>query len=202
MGRAMMGQTPRQPDGNPPLERDEDVVLAERAAALADLEPTSVEPETDVLSFLLDNRRFAVELLRVREVVRQPVLAVIPGAPDMFVGLLVLRGQPVVVADLRPLLGLVGRPMTPPAVVVIDGPPAPLGLAVDDMPRVEAIRARDMLPPPPDLAAPGSIVVALARGCTLLAADMLLAHPRLLFSSGHARSNGAAAPPPTRKEPA
>lgn len=199
----MMGQTPRQPDADPLPERDEDVVLAERAAALADLEPTRVEPETDVLSFLLDNRRFAVELLRVREVVRQPVLAVIPGVPDMFVGLLVLRGQPVVVADLRPLLGLAGRPMTPPAaVVVIDGPPAPLGLAVDDMPRVEAIRARDMLPPPPDLAAPGSIVVALARGCTLLAADMVLAHPRLLFSSGHARSNGTAAPPPTSKEPA
>ena len=140
----------------------------------------TVKPGAPILTFPLEGSRFAVELANVREVVLRPPLAIIPGAPDTLVGLLSLRGQPVVVADLRPLIGLAGRSTAPPAVVVIDGAPAPLGLAVDGMPRVESMPAGTLLPPAPELSGHGAIVVGSSEGRTLLASDVVAADSRLM----------------------
>jgi len=195
---------PERPDSNePPLDADEEALLDRRAASLAVPPVSDAEPETFVLTFPVGDSRFGVDVTAVREVVHQPPLAVIPGGREPFVGLLAVRGQPVAVADLRPLLGLPPRPSEwPLAVVVIDGPPAPLGLAVDALPRIETIRAADLLPTPPELATVGTIVSAVTRGCTLLAAGALLADPRMAASPLVTSSHPAAAAASTGPRPA
>jgi chemotaxis signal transduction protein len=163
---------------------------------------TAVEPEaTPILTFALEGARFAVALANVSQVVLRPALAAIPGAPDTLVGLLALRGQPVVVADLRPLIGLAGRSTSPPAVVVIDGTPAPLGLAVDALPRVESLPAGNLLPAPPELAGHDTIVLGRSESTTLLAADAIAADPRMLARPPGTALHRTAPPPPSRKEP-
>jgi chemotaxis signal transduction protein len=199
----MTGQAPLSAPGEAVLDPEEDAVLDQRALALAAPLQAAEEQVTPILTFALAGSRFAVELGSVQEVVRNPALAVIPGGPDAFVGLLGLRGQPVAVADLRRLLGLPAKRAAPAAVVVIDGPPAPLGLACDALPRLESLPAGVILAPPPELPDAGGIVAGLAGEATLLAAPALLADARLVATSGRGPT-GAPPPqpePPTSGEP-
>lgn len=68
---------------------------------------------------------YALELEHVREVVPEPVITPLPGAPPVVCGVLSLRGEVVPVLDTTALLGLDGGGSSSHAVVV----EAPAGLA-------------------------------------------------------------------------
>jgi purine-binding chemotaxis protein CheW len=76
---------------------------------------------------------YAIELVRVREVVPAPALTPLPGAPPALVGVFNLRGDVLPLFDLATLLGL---PAGDPAdqVAVADAGHAPAGLQVHGRP--------------------------------------------------------------------
>src|SRR4051794_36714431 len=84
-----------------------DAVLEDRARRLA--RPLAAAQPSggllDLLAFRLAGERYAVETRYVQEVVRLS-LTPIPGVPGAVAGVGNLRGEVLVVFDLRPLLGL------------------------------------------------------------------------------------------------
>lgn len=95
---------------------------------------------TGYVSFEVGGRALAGPLGEVREVVRAIGIEPLPGARAPVTGLLVLRGSPVPVVDLRAATD----PENTGDVLVLQTPEGALGLAVD---RVLAVLAPDDLVP-------------------------------------------------------
>jgi chemotaxis signal transduction protein len=119
--------------------------------------------------------RYGLDLLDVREVVPEPALTPLPGAPRAVLGVINLRGDVVPVLDTASLLGL--RALEHVAFVSVaeaDGGPA--GLATDGEPETADLR---------DHAGDAELPAATARYThgggvvTLLSLDELLAPERL-----------------------
>ncbi|MCP5024199.1 MAG: hypothetical protein GY930_20820 [bacterium] len=64
-------------------------------------------------TFLLDDKRYAIDILTVQEVNRQLRITPVHGAPEYVLGLLNLRGQIVNVVDTKCALGLGRMDVTP-----------------------------------------------------------------------------------------
>lgn len=155
---------------------EENALLDRRAAELAAVAPVR-GPELAVLTFAVAGRRVGVELDRILRVVLRPRLAAIPAGPPALAGLLGVRGRPVAVVDLRRLLVLPGEAAVA-AVVVLDGPPAPLGVTSEDIPRVENLSVAAFLGAPAEADGASGILAGSAGDVTLLAVAALLADPR------------------------
>lgn len=66
-----------------------------------------------VLLCRIDDVTYAVRIADVEKVVRAAAVVPVPGAPDVVMGLLDLRGSPVVVLDARRRFGHESRPLVP-----------------------------------------------------------------------------------------
>ena len=165
----------RPDDGPGPAESE---LLDRRAAALAVVPPVRTQRRS-VLTFAVGAERVGVDLGWVRCVLARRDPAVVPGAPQAFLGVVDVRSEPVVVVDLRHLLALAGRSATV-AVVVLQGPGAPLGVAAEDLPRVESLPASALEAAPPDPADVGVLVAGDSGPLTLLAVPALLTDPRCI----------------------
>lgn len=124
-------------------------VLKDRARLLA------LEPETDVASedrievteFLLNDERYAVESLHVREVSHVRSLTPVPCTPAFVVGLMNLRGEVLPVIDLKRFFGIVGQELTGGAkVIVLRGDAMEFGILVDAVPGVIEVRLDSLQP--------------------------------------------------------
>ena len=101
-------------------------------------------------TFGLAGRRFGLDVLRVREVIRHQDFTRVPLAPREVTGLLNLRGEVVMAVDLRRRLDFDDRPAGKlPAVVVVQSDDGPIGFLVDEIGEVEAV-GDDRFEPPPD----------------------------------------------------
>jgi chemotaxis signal transduction protein len=86
----------------------------------------------DVLVFDVAQRRYALPLSQVREVVPRASLAPLPGAPGCLKGLLRLRGDLLPVVDLRAPLGLpAAKARIGQCIVVTSAGATPVGFLVD-----------------------------------------------------------------------
>ncbi|MEM3366418.1 MAG: chemotaxis protein CheW [Candidatus Methanomethyliaceae archaeon] len=61
------------------------------------------------VNFVVADEDFAVDIMRVREVIRLPFMAPVPNAPDFLEGIIHLRGRIVPIIDLRKRLRITGR---------------------------------------------------------------------------------------------
>ncbi|MBF0109405.1 MAG: chemotaxis protein CheW [Magnetococcales bacterium] len=120
------------------------------------------------LSLRLGRELYAVETLRVREVLQRVKITRVPRARPEVSGVINLRGSIVAVFDLRTLLGIEkSLPDTPTNIVVLEypheGETLVQGILVDSVQEVLEID-EDRLDPPPTLRARGSRHLhALAR---------------------------------------
>jgi purine-binding chemotaxis protein CheW len=115
-------------------------LLQQRAVALA--QPTE-KPEssagTDVLILSVAGRRLALESRYVRQVVRSGALSRLPASTTELIGLTVVHGEAVPVADLGSLLGLGSGELRRFTLILgVDEPP--IGVLVD------AVLTADTLP--------------------------------------------------------
>lgn len=96
-----------------------DLILAQRARRAA-VPPAAQVPSggAGMVVFEISQKRFGLEGRFVREVVNGPRRAPLPGTPECVDGLISLRGEIVVVVDLRKVLGL-SETLAAPSVVVI-----------------------------------------------------------------------------------
>lgn len=111
--------------------------------------------EDKYLSFRVGDRRYLLEILRVKEVVRPQKMTAMPNSPDAIAGVIDLRGGYVPVLDMRRHTGVDADGSQPAAqdgasrriiVTVLRGRLA--GLLVDELLPVMRIAAADMKAPP------------------------------------------------------
>jgi purine-binding chemotaxis protein CheW len=125
-----------------------EIVLEERARRLAQpLADDRVAKVTlDLLGFALSGERYGIETRYVQEVVRLGGITPVPGVADFVAGLANVRGQILVVFDIRPLLGLPTRDPTDASRIVVCGDAQPdLGLIVDCVGEVATLPEDDVL---------------------------------------------------------
>ena len=159
------------------------IVLAQRARALA--RPARLEQTGSVVAlvlFSIGGRQHAVEAGYVREVLRRPMLSMVPSAPAALVGVAHVRGEILAVADISSLLGVAASPVPGP-VVVIEGPGPPLGLLVEEVHDFVDVPADSIAPVPGNGRPAGpsseSVLLGVIPRATVLSAPALLNDPRL-----------------------
>ncbi|MCM2322675.1 MAG: chemotaxis protein CheW [Oligoflexia bacterium] len=97
------------------------------------------------LSFSLGTEEYAVPLLRVKEVIALPDVTPVPYTPSHFLGIMNLRGQVTSVIDLRLKFRMKKvENSAETAVIIADLAPLSLGLVVDSINSVMAIRESDI----------------------------------------------------------
>jgi purine-binding chemotaxis protein CheW len=113
------------------------------------------EKSTQYLAFSLAHAEYAMELLRVREILEFSPPTRVPGAPPFIRGVINLRGSVVPIVDLHAKLGLQKQPETKLACLAIVevggdwGEPVRLGVIVDVVNDIIELGTDDIESPPP-----------------------------------------------------
>jgi purine-binding chemotaxis protein CheW len=120
----------------------------------------------ELITFVLGDERYAVDLLRVREIVTRRVITEVPRTPPFLLGIFSLRGQIVPVIDLRRRMGLGEAPPTRHSRLLIVNAQngEPMGLFVDGVRDVIRVSEEELETRPPALAGKGGeFVDGIAR---------------------------------------
>jgi purine-binding chemotaxis protein CheW len=131
---------------------------------------------TFYLTFRAAGSRFAVPVDAVQEAARIRSIAPLPGAPPEYLGVALIRGEPVGVIDVGQALA--GRPRATstgltPTVVVLEG--RAHALLVDRIDGVEEFTPERLLPAPPGAPRLAGAVSEGERFLSILDVDALLA---------------------------
>ncbi|MFL5351031.1 chemotaxis protein CheW [Archangium sp.] len=153
------------------------------------------------LGFSLAGETYAIELLRIREIIEHVPITRVPGMPPAVLGVINLRGRVVPVVDLAVKMGMGPRPITRWTCFVIvealmDGERTALGLLADSVSEVLDLGPDDIEPPPTfGTRAPVDYLRGLGRReqrfILLLDLDRMLSADELLGLVGAAAGGGA-----------
>src|SRR5215208_7167276 len=91
---------------------------------------TPVAASTQYLSFMLAGEEYALDILRVREIIAYDTLTRVPGMQECVKGMINLRGRVVPVVDLALRFGLPASVITPRTSIVMVELPSPDGEVV------------------------------------------------------------------------
>ena len=87
-----------------------------------------------IVSFLLDDVEYGVDILAVHEILRYPDITRLPNTPDFIRGVINLRGNVIPVVDVRIRFGLpVGEITDLTRIIVIESEDKEVGLLVDNV---------------------------------------------------------------------
>ena len=105
--------------------------------------------EIQVACFLLDGEIYAVDIMRIKEIIRPQKLAVLPKTPPFVEGVLNLRGQVIPVIDLRKRFDMAPRKIDHNRrLLIISLAGCTIGLAVDEVTEVITVPVANIKPPP------------------------------------------------------
>ncbi|WP_173199384.1 chemotaxis protein CheW [Geobacter sp. SVR] len=105
--------------------------------------------EIQLACFSLGETLFAVDIMRIREIVQPQRLSCLPGSSSMVEGVINLRGNIIPVMNLRRRFGLPPVPEDKPAkFLIVSLARQALALVVDEVLEVIAVPAGDIKPPP------------------------------------------------------
>jgi len=105
--------------------------------------------EIQVACFRLMDDLYAVDIMRIKEIIRPQKLTYLPKSPDFIDGVINLRGAVIPVVDLRKRFDMPERETgaaTRLLIVRLSG--QTLGLVVDDVTEVITVPVKDIKPPP------------------------------------------------------
>jgi purine-binding chemotaxis protein CheW len=158
-------------------------VTTTRNAGSPDAEMPGAEEDrrTQYLSFILAGHEYAIEILRVREIIEYDVLTRVPAMPPAVRGVINLRGRVVPVVDLAEAFALPPATLTPRSCIVVveigggdggDGPTV-VGIITDAVCEVFDLAAAEVQAPPAFGTAVGAefldgLAEAAARKFTML----------------------------------
>lgn len=101
------------------------------------------------LEFSLGLESYAVELLKVKEVITPPEMTPIPKSPSYVCGLMNLRGLVLTVIDLRKKLGIIpGKDTSQNGVIIFDIGDRLIGVMVDSIQKVLNLSENEIKPIP------------------------------------------------------
>ncbi len=104
------------------------------------------------ISFAVGEEQYGLELLRVKEVIRQREITWLPKAPSFVKGIINLRGDVIPIIDLRDKFGLESRAAAAKTrVIVVEVEGRLMGMVVDSASQVVRIPTDQIDPPPPVL---------------------------------------------------
>lgn len=136
------------------------------------------------LEVTLGQEKYALPLLRVREVIAPPKITPVPGTPAYYVGMMNLRGQVLSVVDLRKRLGI--TPQQPPAqeaVVILEFNDVSVGVFVDSVNRVLSFAASQISEPPTSLNKTSGHIIGIYQSdqalVSIIALEKLLDIPQI-----------------------
>lgn len=100
----------------------------------------------EVLTLDLQGETFAIEAVRVREILDLVPITEVPGAPSFASGLINMRGRVIPLADLRLKLGMAPTPPTIDSRIVVldielEGEPITVGMIADKVNEVTELAA-------------------------------------------------------------
>lgn len=103
-----------------------------------------------LVTFTIGLEEFAVDILRVQEIIRTMDITNVPRAPDFVEGVINLRGKVIPIVDLRRRFGLDSRPHDKHTrIIVIEIDVMIVGFVVDSVSEVLRIPSSTIEPPPP-----------------------------------------------------
>lgn len=100
------------------------------------------------LNFTLGEEEFAIPLLSVKEVIAVPETTPIPHTPPHFLGIMNLRGQVISIIDLRKKFSMTAKNTEETSVIILDLKTQFLGVVVDSVNSVLAIKNSEVLEKP------------------------------------------------------
>ena len=113
-------------------------------------ERTQETPARRFLTFLLAEEEYALDILRISEIIKVRPVTEVPRAPAFVTGIISVRGTIVPVVDLRLRLHLPAPEPSPAArILIVTRDEEPYGLIVDEVVHVVRLHAGDIEPPPP-----------------------------------------------------
>ena len=116
-------------------------------------QPSASAPQHDYLSFLVGDEVYAVEIERIREIIKVRPVTEVPHAPPFVIGVIAVRGVVLPVLDLRLRLRLPSAGLGRSArFLVVRRDEELFGLLVDEVRQVVRLSEADIEPPPPMLA--------------------------------------------------
>lgn len=128
--------------------------------------------EIQVACFRLGDDLYAVDIMRIREIIRPQKLTNLPKAPTFVEGVINLRGAVIPVIDMRQRFDLPSRPIDHTTrLLIVTVARQLLGLVVDDVTEVLTIPVRDIKPPPRVIGGVGAeylVGVCLARDSLIM----------------------------------
>lgn len=105
-----------------------------------------------LVSFIVEDEEFGVNILRVQEIIRPIAITRVPNAPPFVEGVINLRGRIIPVVDLRKRFGFPPREHdSSTRIVVVELHDKVIGFMTDAVKEVLRIE-RSVMEPPPDLA--------------------------------------------------
>ncbi len=128
--------------------------------------------EIKVVCFRVGADAYAMDIMRVREIIRPQPVTALPDAPACVKGVITVRGTVIPLIDLRNCFGLPGESdglLRRHIIVRIAG--RSVGFVVDAVSEVAILAARDIRPPPAGIAVAGYrflIGVCLIRDAMVL----------------------------------
>ncbi len=106
-----------------------------------------------LVSFNIGDEEFAVDILRVQEIIRIVEITKVPKSPPFVEGVINLRGKVIPIIDLRKRFNLEERKTTKETrIIVVDIDGKVIGLIVDSVSEVLRLPSDTIEPPPPIVA--------------------------------------------------
>jgi len=128
--------------------------LTKTPTTMTTLATESLPDAGKYLTFVLDQERYSVPVLKVREIMRLCPITPVPRMPSYILGVINLRGKIVPVIDLRARFGLPKALDLERACVVVvqfttsEGNPQLMGMVVDIVEEVSVFTSQDLELPP------------------------------------------------------
>ena len=112
----------------------------------------SVSTDTSIVTFLVNEQRYAIATDSVRSIIPVREMTYVPGAPGCVAGIINLRGQIIAVVDLAKRLNIEAGEMSGDTrIIVVEGEDIKVGMIVDSGSEVLRVSA-DAVEPSPTLA--------------------------------------------------
>lgn len=152
------------------------------------------ENQLQLVTFQLGNEKYGIDIMEVKEIVRNQEVRPIPNAPAWVQGLLNLRGRIIPIIDLHERFQLTRLSVEddesdPGGIIVITAGGRELGIVIDKIIRVKTIDFSDMQAPPQMMSGIGTEYIQ----SVVNAEDgyLIILNTRRLFSSRELQSLSA-----------
>lgn len=102
-----------------------------------------------LVSFMLADEEYGVEVLKVREIIRMPTITKMPNVLQYVEGIINLRGKVIPIISMRKRFGLMeNENSSQTRIIIMDVAGGLIGFIVDGVSEVIRIRSSEIQPPP------------------------------------------------------